>query len=133
MKVAVWDTYVRKPDGTVMHFDVVVPDTIREAKIIYDYARQWLKGKVAAEAVLNTENCQFCHIEYLTAEMEADIEKSGYSIIEMEDIPATIPEQPSRRDMILHLRGHYLEWRYADFKEKTTEEILKILHALNQG
>lgn len=132
MKVAVWDTYVRKPDGAVMHFDVVVPDTIQEANIIYDYARKWLEGKIAAEAVLNTENCQFCHIEHLTTEMKAAIEASGYSIIEMEDIPPTLPEQPSRRDMILHLRGHFPVWRYADFKEKTTAEIMEIIQACNQ-
>jgi len=28
MKVAVWDTYVTKKDGSVMHFDIIVPEEI---------------------------------------------------------------------------------------------------------
>lgn len=34
MKVAVWDTYVTKKDGTIIHFDIIVPEAIRENTII---------------------------------------------------------------------------------------------------
>lgn len=27
MKVAVWDTYVKKKNGTIMNFDIMVPDS----------------------------------------------------------------------------------------------------------
>ena len=34
MKIAVWDTYVKKQDGSVLHFDIIVPDV--------EYAREKL-------------------------------------------------------------------------------------------
>lgn len=34
MKVAVWDTYVTKKDGTIMHFDIMVPEQIRDRKSV---------------------------------------------------------------------------------------------------
>ena len=34
MQVAVWDTYVTKKDGSVMHFDIIAPDHIKEEEII---------------------------------------------------------------------------------------------------
>lgn len=37
MKIAVWDTYVTKKDGTVMHFDIITPDTIKDEQIIYSF------------------------------------------------------------------------------------------------
>ena len=30
MEVAVWDTYVKKKDGTVMHFDILAPSHQRD-------------------------------------------------------------------------------------------------------
>lgn len=30
MKVAVWYTYVTKKDGTVMHFDIIVPENVTD-------------------------------------------------------------------------------------------------------
>ena len=31
MKIAVWDTYVTKNDGQIMHFDILAPDDIKDA------------------------------------------------------------------------------------------------------
>jgi len=30
MKVAVWDTYVTRKEGNIMHFDVIVPEEIKD-------------------------------------------------------------------------------------------------------
>ena len=35
MKVAVWDTYVTKKDGTIMHFDILAPVEITDTTKIY--------------------------------------------------------------------------------------------------
>ena len=35
MKVAVWDTYVTKKDGAVMHFDILAPEDIKDENTIH--------------------------------------------------------------------------------------------------
>ena len=35
MKVSVWDTYVKREDGKLMHFDILVSDTLNDEKAIY--------------------------------------------------------------------------------------------------
>jgi hypothetical protein len=30
MKVSVWDTYVTIKDGSIMHFDIIAPDTLKD-------------------------------------------------------------------------------------------------------
>ncbi|RYD82581.1 MAG: DUF2024 family protein [Sphingobacteriales bacterium] len=37
MQVAVWDTYVTKKDGSVMHFDIIAPSTIKDEATIFAY------------------------------------------------------------------------------------------------
>jgi hypothetical protein len=122
MSIAVWDTYVKKKDGNVMHFDIMLPEGIN-AETIYQYGKQYLQTKNETESKLDIEECQFCHIEEPTSEMKAAIERQGYYILEMDEIPAKLPPNPNRRDLILYLRAHYKEYRFADFKGKTIEEI----------
>ena len=45
MKVAVWDTYVTKKDETIMHFDILAPEEIKDTTVIYDYGKAYLKQK----------------------------------------------------------------------------------------
>ena len=45
MKVAVWDTYVKKKDGTVMHFDIIAPAEEKDETVIYKYGMDYLKSK----------------------------------------------------------------------------------------
>lgn len=37
MKIAVWDAYVTKKDGTIMHFDILVPEEIKDSNVIYSF------------------------------------------------------------------------------------------------
>lgn len=85
MKVAIWDTYVEKTDGTVMHFDIVVPDTLKDEEIIYNFGKQYLKMKGQQGSSLAAKECRFCHIETAPQNIVDDIEDYGYSIIEMEN------------------------------------------------
>ena len=85
MNVAVWDTYVTKKDGTIMHFDIIAPADIKDEKIIHTFGRNYLLSKNQQEQALTSKECSFCHIEKASSEMLLDIEKKGYHIIEMQN------------------------------------------------
>lgn len=84
MKIAVWDTYVVKKDGAVMHFDILVPDNIGATDTVFSYGRQYLASKGQDGQPLSARECRFCHIEQGTPDMIASIEAQGYHIIEMQ-------------------------------------------------
>jgi hypothetical protein len=127
MKVAVWDTYVKSHTGDVLHFDIIVPDTIKDTSEIFRFGKEYLQALGEKEGQLTTAECQFCHIEEPTAEMLADIRQKGYYILEMESIPASMPALPTRRDMILHLRAHYPEYRFKNFRGISEEEVRSLV------
>lgn len=121
----------KKDNGNVLHFDVVVPESKSQMKIVFNYAKEYQKSKGISGVEIETNNCQFCHIETITDTMKSDIKLQGYHIIEMDEIPSTLPTNPSRREMILFLRAHFDEYRFADFRDKNDIEIKKIIHELN--
>lgn len=84
MKVAVWDTYVTKADGKIMHFDILTPDHLNDKEQIYAYGKQYLATKGQENSTLTAKECRFCHVDQAPAEIEAAIEANGYYIIEME-------------------------------------------------
>lgn len=75
MKVAVWDTYVTKKDGSIMHFDIIAPEEIKDTAIIYGYGREYLITKGQKEQPLTSKECRFCHIETVRPQWEAEIKK----------------------------------------------------------
>ena len=83
-QVSVWDTYVTKRDGQIMHFDIVAPIAIKDPTIIYGYGKSYLKTKGQEDQELDSKQCQWCHIEQLKTAWEAEISEKGYFIIEME-------------------------------------------------
>jgi len=83
-KVNVWDTYVTKKDGKVMHFDIIAPVAITDTSTIYNFGQEYLKTKGQEKQPLTSEQCRLCHIENLRPEWELEIEEKGYFIIEME-------------------------------------------------
>lgn len=83
-KVNVWDTYVTKKDGNVMHFDILAPVEIKDTTIIYDYGKEYLKTKGQEGQPLTSKQCRLCHVEHLRPAWEESINTSGYYIIEME-------------------------------------------------
>lgn len=126
MKVAVWDTYVKVPSGEVLHFDILVPDQLRDAAVIYQYGRAFLQSRGVASGEIDADHCQFCHIEEPDEEMLQSIEQSGYYILELDTIPAQLPAEPTRRDLVLHLRGHYDQYRFADFRGVGQEALMQL-------
>lgn len=85
MKVAVWDTYVTKKDGKVMHFDIIAPSEIKDTAIIHGYGKDYLKHKKQDGQPLTSKECRFCHIETIRPQWESEIIKKGYIVIEMEN------------------------------------------------
>ena len=85
MQVAVWDTYVIKKDGTIMHFDIIADSEVKDTAVIYNYGKEYLKNKNQESQALSSKECRFCHIETLKPEWEAEIRENGYFIIEMEN------------------------------------------------
>ena len=127
MKVAVWDTYVKSKNGITLHFDIIVPDEVKDANTIYSYGKCHLTSLGEPNAELTTEQCQFCHIETPTEEIVKAIHEQGYYILEMENIPPQLPDNPTRRDMILHLRAHHLEHRFANFRGVDNERLRQMV------
>ncbi|WP_299888798.1 DUF2024 family protein [uncultured Lacinutrix sp.] len=85
MKIAVWDTYVEKEDGIIMHFDILVPDQVTDKSFIFDFGMHYLNTKPFKTGQITTKECRFCHIEEATEDMIASIAEKGYTIIEMEN------------------------------------------------
>ena len=85
MKVAVWDTYVKREDGSIMHFDIMVSDAVTDEQTVFDYGKTYLKSKPFSTNTLSANECRLCHTEHASAEIIAAIEKNGYSILEMEN------------------------------------------------
>lgn len=85
MQVAVWDTYVTKKDGSIMHFDIIVPENIKDATVIYNYGLEYLATKGQQGQALTATECQFCHIETIRPQWNDAIIEKGYYIYEMEN------------------------------------------------
>jgi len=85
MKVAVWDTYVERQDKAIMHFDILAPASLTDEKIIYSFGKEYLDSKPFSTGNLSAKECRFCHIEEAPEHIVSEIEKKGYTIIEMEN------------------------------------------------
>ncbi len=85
MEVSVWDTYVPRQDGKVMHFDILVPSTLTDTDMIFGFGKQYLASKSFATGELSINECKFCHMQQAPVQVTEDIEVDGYYIIEMEN------------------------------------------------
>jgi len=85
MKVSVWDTYVKREDGKLMHFDILVPDHLNDEQIILNYGTTYLNSKAFKTESISSKICRFCHVEHATDTIINDVENKGFSIIEMEN------------------------------------------------
>ncbi len=133
-KVAVWDTYAHKKDGSAMHFDIIVPADYKDEDSIYDFGRHFVKAKGQPDATINAARCQFCHVEETTKQVEEAIAKQRYYILEMDDIPKELPSNPSKRDLVFHLKAHYKQYRFSNFSGIPKEEIQQlIVNELNKS
>ncbi|HRI29462.1 MAG TPA: DUF2024 family protein [Chitinophagales bacterium] len=123
MKVVVWDTYVPMPSGNVLNFDIIVPDFLQDSNLIHGFGNAYLAEHKGFTAQLNTTHCQRCHIEEPSPDIIAAIQKQGYYILELCEIPPILPPNPTRRELILHLRAFFEPYRFADFKGISEQEL----------
>ncbi len=84
MKVAVWDTYVKRTDGKTMHFDILVPADTIESKVIA-FGKVYLLRKRLASTTLSSKECRFCHMENAPDTVIQGIAQNGFDILEMEN------------------------------------------------
>ena len=85
MKISVWDTYVKREDGKIMHFDILVPSNLKDEQAIFNLGLAYLTTKSIMSSELTANECRFCHIEQATQEIIDSISEKGYAIIEMEN------------------------------------------------
>ncbi len=83
MKAAVFDTYVTKKNGRLMHFDIITKEGLALENVL-KYGREYLNLKGEEGQVLSSKECSFCHIERALPEVESSILNKGYYILEME-------------------------------------------------
>jgi hypothetical protein len=86
MECAVYDTYVTKKDGRIMHFDVIVESSTPHDKAI-EYGKNYLKQVGQNGQRMTQEECQFCHVQQAPGEVEQSIKRTGYFIQPMEGCP----------------------------------------------
>ena len=86
MECAVYDTYVTKKDGRIMHFDVIVEANTSHEKAI-DYGKEFLEQVDQGGQTMTQEECQFCHIQEAPPVVAKEIENRGYFIQKMEGCP----------------------------------------------
>jgi hypothetical protein len=85
MKIAVWDTYVERNDGKIMHFDILVSKEFTNKNKIFEFGKLYLENKPFQTGQLTSNECRFCHIEEATQLVINDILTKGFYIIEMEN------------------------------------------------
>lgn len=85
MQISVYDTYVQRPDGLRMHFDILVSYHLSDQAVVLDFGREYLASKGLPPTILKFDKCNFCHIESANAAIESEIAALGYSIVEMEN------------------------------------------------
>lgn len=89
MDCDVFDTYVTRPDGQLMHFDVIVP-TGTELAAALAFGQTYLLSVGVTDSVVTAERCRFCHVEQATPEMAQAIGEQGYFILAMEGCPPAV-------------------------------------------
>lgn len=85
MDIHVYDTYVKSKHGHTMHFDVITGKKDHEKAI--EYGKEWLASIGEDDAVITTNECQFCHTQGAPAPIEDEIRDKGYFIQKMEGCP----------------------------------------------
>lgn len=130
MQVAVWDTYARSDSGDILHFDIIVPETVKQEPVIFRYGSEYLAAIGESSAGLSAAECRFCHIETPSEEMMDMIGKQGYYILELERVPRSLPADLTRSSSIRYLRAHFPKYRFQSFAGIGEAELKELLHKL---
>lgn len=85
MNVSIWDTYVTRKSGELMHFDIIVPHNIKDQETIFTFGKDYLQSRGEDGQQLDSRECRFCHVEEASDAMLEAIREKGYFIIELEN------------------------------------------------
>lgn len=85
MEIHVYDTYSRRKNGEIIHFDVFTPDADDDKA--FEYAKNYLNEIGEDSSVLRQNNCRYCHSEIARSDVVEEIEEKGYYIYKMEGCP----------------------------------------------
>ena len=133
MQVAVYDTYVKKTDNSgTYHFDIIIEKEQFDNSEVIDFGKEHLNSVKADFQNFSVDECQFCHIETPTEEMIKAINDKGYYILLFDEIPAVLPKNSTRSQMIQHLRAVNKSLRFADFSTYSIEDVLEALNNENK-
>lgn len=94
MNCDVFDTYVTRPDGQVMHFDIIVPAGSTPETVL-TFGQNYLAEAGVADSKVTAERCRFCHVEQATPEMQEAIKRKGYFILAMTGCPPVTTDRKS--------------------------------------
>lgn len=83
MHIAVFDTYATRPDGRLMHFDILVPEADKHPDRVLAYGRTYLTAKGLPADALRAEECRFCHMEFASGPVQEAIDADGFAIVEL--------------------------------------------------
>lgn len=83
MKIAVFDTYVTRPDGRIMHFDILVPEDQKQLDRVLAHGRRYLAAKGVPADSLGAQECRYCHMESATEAVQAAVDADGFAILEL--------------------------------------------------
>jgi hypothetical protein len=72
---------------------------------VLTFGKTYLESFGEGRQPISAAECQLCHIEEPTQEVLDSIEQQGLHIIVMDDIPAKLPERPSRWQLVEDLRA----------------------------
>ncbi len=84
MKVAVWDTYVKRSDGKKIHFDILVRSTLKDEAVIYEYGKTILNLKTSNQQSYAAKNANFVTLKK-QHQLWFHISRQGFHIDEMEN------------------------------------------------
>ena len=84
MKIAVWDTYVAKNNGTMMHFDILVHSELKDTETIFQYGQHYLLQKGQEDQHLTAQECRLCHTEHASPDVASAIRHQGYAIVQLQ-------------------------------------------------
>jgi len=85
VEIHVYDTYARKKNGEVIHFDVFLPE--RDNDKAFECAKEYLEQIGEDSNSFDQKNCRFCHSQEASEEVAEEINNNGHYIYKMEGCP----------------------------------------------
>ncbi len=83
MKLDVYDTYATTAQGSMIHFDVLLPTGENRDKALA-YANDFLNEIGESTNAVKVAHCNYCHTAMANPYVQKQVETDGYFILRME-------------------------------------------------